>query len=178
MPRRPPPPPQEEQHALALVKQATLLPEVMFIPSAEQRELKAKFWIEFRANPIADDADVTPALVEEILGHSIAGWLRQKHFWQWWSARDITKRYLEVGAEKAVEMALMYLDPAVPMQDSARVNLIKLVLEYAGKTPPVRKEIKWADRDIADLSDEQLDALIEKLSRKKLKPVQQELTEG
>lgn len=159
----------DDELLIGAVKDAMVLPQVLFVPTPEQRELKAKFWLEFLANPIIDNTDISPLVVEEYLGRPISAWMKQPNFWQWFKSRDMTKRYLEIAAEKACELAIMYLDPAIPMQDSARVNLMKIVLEFAGRTPPVRKEIKWQDQDVASLDDQQLDALIAKLSRKAAK---------
>lgn len=149
--------------ALTAIRGATLLPEVLFNPTEEQRELKAKFWFEYNANPLIDDDQITPTVVSDVLGRDISSWTKQPHFWDWFKSRDIVKRRLEVAAEKASELAIALLDPSVPMQDSARVNLIKIVLEFAGRTPPVRKETKWHDKEIGELDDQQLDALIEKM---------------
>lgn len=153
---------------VSALRNAEMASHVMFQPSHEQRQLKSKFWIDFKSNPIADDRDVTPALVEEVLGRDIRGWLSQPQFWPWFSTRDSTKQFLEVAAEKAAEMAIMLLDPSTPLQDNARVQLIKIVLDFSGRAPASRKEIKWADREVENLSESELDSLIDKLTKKQL----------
>ena len=130
----------------------------------EQREVKSRFWTAFKANPLVDERDVTPALGEELTGQSVAGWVSDKRFWPWFVTRQQTEIWLEAAAERAAALALFYLDPAVPMNDNARVSLIKAVLEFSGRNPPTRREIKWADREIATASAEELDAMAEKLS--------------
>lgn len=151
--------------------EATLLPALAqlepwaeFPASDEQRAIKAKFWLTLKANPIVDEKDVTPSLVEELIGKSVTQWTASPEFWTWFKDKDTTKASLEVAAEKAAELAVFYLNPAVPFNDNARVQLIKYVLEFSGRSPPSRKEIKWQDKDIAGLNEEQLIALIEKMT--------------
>lgn len=159
----------DAQALVAAVREATLQPHLQYHPTPEQRELKARFWLEFRQNPIVDDTDVTPALVEDVLGRSVQGWLTDPKFWTWFSSKDTVRKNLEIAAEQASEWAMLALDPAFPLNDNARVQLVKYVLEFSGRSPPSRKEIKWADRDVAALNEDELNALIEKLSRKALK---------
>jgi hypothetical protein len=139
-----------------------------FLPTSEQLNAKAKFWIAFRQNPVVDERDVTPAMVEDLLGRPIQSWLAEPKFWEWWSERDTAGRQIQVAAEKAAELAVYYLDPSVPLNDNARIQLIKYVLEFSGRTPPSRREIRWADKEVAELSERELDELINKLSQKRL----------
>lgn len=167
--------PKDRDEALKLVdsvRDVTLLPQVAYRPNDDQRELKAKFWLDFKQNPLVDTADVSPALVEELTGKPIDHWLKLPGFWDWFksSTTDTTKRYLEVAAEKAAEMAIMMLDPATPLNDNARVQLIKYVLEFSGRSPPQRRDVKWLDREIQDLDAKQLDDLIAKHMRGKALP--------
>lgn len=150
---------------LAAIGQGALLSLTPDFPAAteEQRQLKSRFWLAMRANPIAEDTQVSPALVEQLTGKSVQKWLSDERFWPWFSTKDSTKQYLEVAAEKAAELALFYLNPAVPFNDNARTSLIKIVLEYSGRTPPSTKVVKWQDKEIGDLSEDQLNAFIDKL---------------
>ena len=132
-------------------------------PSEEQRHLKSRFWLALRSNPIADDSEVSPALVEQMTGKSVQKWLGDDRFWPWFSTKDSTKVHLEHAAEKASELAMYYLNPAVPMNDNARVSLIKTVLEFSGRTPPTTKVVKWQDADVASMSEDQLRAFVDKM---------------
>jgi hypothetical protein len=154
----------EAKAVLAAVRDG--LPAIPLEPTwtEEQRQLKARFWLLFKQNPMTDRDDVTPALVEQVTGKSVHRWLADPKFWAWFTTKDSVKQGLEVAAEKAAELAILYLDPTIPFNDNARVQLIKYVLEFSGRSPPSRKEIKWHDKEIADLTPEQLDALIVKLS--------------
>jgi len=155
--------PRKTPHEVAVLGAvATIEPWSEYPATDEQRAIKAKFWIAFKQNPIIDEKDVNAALVQEFTGHSIAGWMSDPAFWRWFSSKDSTKHIIEVAAEKAAELASFYLNPAVPFNDNARVQLIKYMLEFSGRSPPSRKEIKWQDKEIADLTSEQLDALIQK----------------
>ncbi len=129
----------------------------------EQRQLKSRFWLALRSNPIAEDTEVSPALVQQLTGRSVQKWLSNENFWPWFATRDTTRQYLEVSAEKAAELAMFYLNPAVPFNDNARVSLIKIVLEYSGRTPPSTKVVKWQDADVANMSEDQLNAFIDKM---------------
>ena len=151
---------------VASVREATLIPAVSYPATEEQRRVKAKFWIEFRANPLVDKDAVTPNHILDLVGYDVSKWMGDSRFWSWFaSTNDTIKENLEIAAEKASELALYYLDPSTFLNDNARVQLIKYVLEFAGRTPPTRKEIKWHDKEIADLSHDQLDALISKLQK-------------
>ena len=147
---------------LAAVREG--LPAIPVEPSwtDEQRQLKARFWLQHKQNPLNDKDDITPIMVEQATGKSVRKWLDDSAFWAWFATRDSVKQGLEVAAEKAAELAILYLDPSVPFNDNARVQLIKYVLEFSGRTPPSRKEIKWHDKEIADMTPEQLDAFIAK----------------
>ncbi len=134
-------------------------------PSDDERTLKARFWLKFRENPIIDSDDVTAALVAQLTGdESIHEYVKVKGFWAWFNVKDQVKENLEIAAERASELALAMLDPMYKCNDNARVQLVKYVLEFAGRAPATRKEVKWADKDINEMSSEQLDALISKMT--------------
>lgn len=159
----------DDSQVVKVVREATLSPQLSYYPTEEQRLVKARFWKAFKANPLTDVVQISPAQVEEMTGHSVQKWLGDKAFWPWFSrSKDTTGEYLEVAAEKAGELAMHFLNPAIEFNDNARVALMKLVLEYSGRAPASRKEVKWHDKEVAELNEDQLDALIDKLSRKKL----------
>lgn len=138
--------------------------------TAEQRHVKARFWLSFKDNPLTDIKDVTPALVEELTGKSVQKWCSQDvAFWPWFSSKQSTAIGLEIAAERATELCNFYLDPAVPFNDNARVSLIKLVLEYSGRTPPTRREIKWQDKSVGEMTPDELDAYLKKEMAPKVK---------
>ncbi len=151
---------------IATLRKAVCTPS--YQPSEEQRSLKAQFWIAFKANPLCDVDDITPALVNQLTGVDVQKWLSDDRYWPWMATRDSVKLSLEIAAEKAAEMAIAYLDPSVPMNDNARVQLIKYVLEFSGRSPATRREEKWMDKEVGQLNEEQLDALIAKLTAKRL----------
>lgn len=146
-----------------------LLAHNEFDADLKLRQMKARFWQLFYANPLMDVKDITPTVVEQTLGKSVRGHLSNPHFWSWFTTKDSAKQNLEVAAERASELAIYYLNPAVPLQDSARVNLIKIVLEYSGRTPPSRKEVVWQDKEVGSLTSEELDAFINKEVERRVK---------
>ena len=162
--------PRADQTVAAALRTVELYPASAYIATQEQQRLKASFWLAFKSNPIADVDSISPALVEQLTGKSVQSWLSNPAFWEWFKVKNEVVENLEVAAMRAAELAIHYLDPSVPMNDNARVALMKLVLEFSGRTPPARKEIKWLDKEVADLSPEQLDALIAKLSSQKKLP--------
>lgn len=160
-------------HAVvSAVRDAIPVPALTYQPTDTQREVKAKFWLAFKDNPLCETDAVNPAVIEQLTGVDVQAWSRDKRFWAWFTIKDQVRLNLEIAAERASEMAMMMLDPAHPMNDNARVQLVKYVLEFAGRTPPSRKEIKWADKEVGDMSPEELKALIDKLTAKQLTPSQ------
>lgn len=143
------------------------VPGFAYVPTDKDRALKAQFWSKFKQNPIVDEADVTPELVKRYTGRDISGLMKHPDFWVWFSNSRTTEQLLEMAAERGAAMAVRMLDPSVVMNDNARVQLIKIVMDYSGRTPPSHKVIKWADRDVAALDEDQLDELIAKLSKKR-----------
>jgi hypothetical protein len=144
------------------VRDALPVPSLAYYPTDAQRELKASFWLAHKKNPLVDDDQITPALVESLTGVSVQCWLSDDKFWSWFSIRDSVKLNLEVAAERASELAMHYMDPSIPFNDNARVQLIKYVLEFAGRAPPLHKVIKWGDKAVADMSENELADYIRK----------------
>lgn len=147
-----------------------VVPGFAYAPTDDVRALKARFWHAFKANPTVDESQVTPALVEAVLGRSVRGYVSHPGFWPWFSNQRVTEALIEMAAERAAETALQMLNPAFPLNDNARVQLIKYVLEFSGRSPPSRKVEKWMDKEVANLDEKELDTLIAKHLAKKLPP--------
>ncbi len=164
-----PKPRDTDTSVVAAVRHALPVPALSYQPTDEQRAIKAKFWLEFKRNPLTDTDNVSPALVEQLGGVSVQKWLSDPSFWDWFCVKDQVKVNLEIAAERASELAMFYLDPSVPLNDNARVQLIKYVLEFSGRAPPSRRDIKVLDREIGEMSEDQLQTYIDKqLARKRL----------
>ncbi len=148
-----------------------VVPGFNYAPTDDIRALKSRFWLLFKANQICDEDQITPAVVEEVTGRSLKGHMGHPAFWGWFSNQRVTEIMIEMAAERASETALRMLDPSFPLNDNARVQLIKYVLEFSGRSPPTRRDVKWLDKEVGALDEKDLDAMIEKhLARRALKP--------
>jgi hypothetical protein len=143
------------------------VPGFQYAPTDDMRALKSRFWHRFKQNPLIDEEDVTPALVEQLTGRSVQGFTNHPGFWPWFSNTKVTEILIEMAAERAAQTALGMLDPSFPLNDNARVQLIKYVLEFSGRSTQQRSIEKWMDKDVANADEKMLDEMIERhLARK------------
>jgi hypothetical protein len=137
--------------------------EIVFLPTPNQRAIKARFWK--RLDHLAPK-EITKALAVQIAGPGISRWWDSPGFREWFSNKEEAAERLEYLYMLALDTAEeLLLNPDA--QASAKVNLIKILAQLAGKEP--QKEVKFADEAIGKMSREQLEAYIRTNAPKLLK---------
>lgn len=138
--------------------------EVVFIPTPNQRAIKARFWKRVEH---VSPKEITKALAVQVSGPGITRWWDSPGFREWFSNREEAAERLEYLYMLALDTAEeLLLNPDA--QASAKVNLIKILAQLAGKEP--QKEVKFADEAIGKMSREQLEQYIRTNAPKLLKP--------
>lgn len=140
-----------------------------FQPNKAQQQAKARFWVNYRNNPLTDLDDLTNAELVTLSGtESIRKWKNVSGFESWFFNRqEFTERveYLAHLSLDALEQVIVNQDPKA---QSARVNAIKVVADLANKMP--KKESNGAgsfmDKAIASMDAVQLQAFLEKQGAK------------
>lgn len=114
---------------------ADLLTEMTYIPSPEQRRIKANFWSAHSDSPLAADSDITASYAIQLVGDArIQKWWSLPGFQAWFRNADEYRQRLEYLAQLALDAAedILLDRDASP---AARVHMAKLVIEAAGKMP-------------------------------------------
>jgi len=131
----------------------------MFTPSAPQAKFKAKLYAE---HPTVNPAALTPQQLQTLTGNrSVVRWCQEEGFLDWLAEKDTVKRLLEAGAETAVKRLLdIIADDSVGPQGrvtaASQVAAAKLILEFAGFSPPNHKIVEYRDKDINEMSAKEL----------------------
>src|SRR5574343_710202 len=118
-------------------KLAELMTEGSFIPTPDQRRVKAVLWTALTDNPAYDSTRITRDLAVQITGEAKVGrwWDKEVGFRDWLQNKDEFRQRVEY----LTQMALDTLEGVLASQDaktaSARVNAAKLLLEVANKMP-------------------------------------------
>lgn len=140
--------------------------ELVFMPSPAMRATKAKFW---KRCDYEEPRNVSVEMVVQITNSSsIRTWWSKEGFREWFLNKDEAAERLEYLYMLALDAAEdVLLNPNVP--PSARIGLIKIVAQLAGKEPS--KDQLFLDEEIQKMEPARLRALITKLAPKFLPPV-------
>lgn len=139
-------------------KLAELVTEVSFIPTPEQRRIKAVLWTALTDNPAYDSTRITRDLAVQITGEAKVGrwWDKEQGFRDWLQNKDEFRQRVEY----LTQMALDTLEGVLASQDaktaSARVNAAKLLLEVANKMPQKYQKEVYHDERIQKMSAAEL----------------------
>lgn len=129
-----------------------------FLPSDEQRRLRARLWTELRNDPLVVPAAIGPTRIESITGdHRIHQWSSDRPFRNWVLNRD-------AALERAEYLVDLWLDgmaerlPAMENKDFVQAG--KLLMEVARKLPD-RSRPDTAPAEFSKKSPEELRAFLE-----------------
>lgn len=116
---------------------ASLAEDIIFRPTLEaQRLTKARFWTMVSDNPMLDPDSMGIDQLRGMLGsESIHKWWQLPGFKAWFLNKDYNRYRLESLFEQTLDAAEEILQNRDPKAQSARVNVIKILAELAGKFP-------------------------------------------
>jgi hypothetical protein len=131
--------------------------EVVFLPSPNHRRVKSKFWTRFDSLT----GSVSSVSMQQAMGitgeSNLKKWWDQPGFKEWFLNMDESRErleYLFMIALDAAEQVL--LDPEA--NANAKVNLIKVLAQLAGKEP--NKQEQFIDMRIQKMGPDQLKEFI------------------
>lgn len=136
--------------------------DITFLPSPEQRKVKAAFWATFADNPLADADNITKASALQITNDNrINRWWGTPGFSEWFSNRDEFRQRLEYLANLGLDtIEEILLDPDA--NANARMNAAKLMLEAASKMPNKWNQEKFLDEHIQRMGARELESWLAK----------------
>lgn len=144
--------------------QSVALDEVgIYVPSSEDRRLKAEFWVKARdILGFSPASGLTLAEASRLVSEPkrlIVAW-KKPGFKEWFANGDEQRQRLEyafeLGVETLINDVLLSNDPKT---SSAKVNAVKLLAELARKFP--RQQTSGADaKAFGELSKEELEELL------------------
>ena len=133
----------------------------IFIPSAEQRRLKAAFWYTYSQGPTVDSDKITAACVSDILKTSaVEKWWSDPEFKDWFRNKDSFRQRAEYQAEMAQDIIEEIMING--KKDSDRLNAAKVAIDIAGKVRKTQPIIKLLDASVNDMEEKELDEFIAK----------------
>jgi len=137
-----------------------VMEDILFSPNPVQRKAKARFWSRYEPNPIGD-GNVSLEMVQRVTGDpSTKRWWGLPGFKEWFLNAEESRERLEYLFNVALDTAESILvDPDA--NDNAKVQMIKVIAQLAGKEP-TRREEKFLDAEIQKMSESQLRAYLEK----------------
>lgn len=146
-------------------KLRAVVAEVIFTPTDTQLLVKSKFWRRMKENPMHDANRVSAATVEQITGSSqVRHWWSDKSFKEWFLDKDYVQHGLQGLAEMGIQVMMdILMDPKQPA--AAKANILKMVYEFADYRPAIKKQIKWADAEIANMEPDEVDKRIKEMLR-------------
>jgi hypothetical protein len=135
-------------------------------PRPEHRKAKAAFWSYWMGSDQPPPATIDLALAKRYCGDSrIKGWWDLPGFQDWFSNSEEFKQRVEFLVQLALDNAEDLLRDK-SASATAKVAVIKLMLEVANKFPNKQKEERYADEKIAEMDKKQLEDFIAKNLRK------------
>jgi hypothetical protein len=138
----------------------TLLEESTYAPSEAQRLCKIRFLSRLKDNPLLDPSSLTLEDAVQLSGSTtLKNWWGKPGFKAWFLNLDEYRERVELAFATALDAIQDILMNTEPKAQSARVNLIKTIIELAGRMPNKNKE-KYADDEISKMTPQQLQEYI------------------
>ena len=141
---------------------AAAVPELIFIPTPSQRQVKARLITKLTDNPLTDLASITLAEAQQLTGSSqLKDWWGRPGFKEWFLDQNEYRQRLEYLFSLALDAAEEILLSTDPKAQGARVAMIKLLAELSNKVPK-ESAAKYRDESIAKMDRAELEAFLEK----------------
>jgi hypothetical protein len=130
-----------------------------FNPSLPQSKFKASLYAK---HPKIVVSELTPQQLQTLTNNrSVVKWAEQEGFLEWLGEKDTVRRLLEATSESAVACLMSIVTetdvgPAGRVTAANQVAAARLILEYAGFTPPSHKVVEYRDKDIEKMTETEL----------------------
>jgi len=134
-----------------------------FTPTLPQSKFKASLYAK---HPRVQVSELTPQQLQTLTGNrSVVRWAEQEGFLEWLAEKDTVKRLLEATSESAVKCLMNIITetdvgPTGRVTAANQVAAARLILEYAGFTPPSHRVVEYRDKDIEKMSETELKEFI------------------
>lgn len=108
--------------------------DVVFHPTEAQARVRAKFWSRMADNPLVDARSITLAAAQQLTqSAALATWWQKPGFKDWFLSSTVVDERLDYLLHLALASAEDILMNTDPKAQSARVQMVKIVAEMAGK---------------------------------------------
>ncbi len=142
---------------------AKVAEDILFQPSPLMQTMKAQFWARFQPGPVNDTANLTLPTVQQYVSDP-----RLKKYWstpgfkEWFTNQDENRERIEYLWMVGLDTAEQILRDS-NAQPNAKVQLLKLLAEVAGKLPkPGKNDEKFADASINNMDAKELKAWLKR----------------
>lgn len=147
------------------LKLAEVAEDLLYVPSAEERRVKAALWAVVAENPIHDPESMTVEDIVKVTGDNrVRRWWKQPQFRDWLLNKDEFKQRLEYQAHLALDTLERILSGTDPKMANAQVQAAKLIIEAANRMPQRWTKEIWGDERIQKMDKLQLKEFIKRNS--------------
>lgn len=143
---------------------AQVCDDLLFVPTPDQRQVKAAFWQRYSQSPVLDISKITGTYVHKLVPDSrIPRWWSMFGFKEWFLNEDEFRQRLEYLANLSLDtLEAILTDPDA--NHSARVNAAKLIFEASNKMPKKWEKVAYLDAGVQNMDQAQLESFIRKQS--------------
>lgn len=107
---------------------------LIFRPTEAQSRVRARFWARIADNPLLDPKSLTLAQAQQMTqSAALATWWKRPGFQDWFLSATVVDERLDYLLHLALASAEDILLNTDPKAQSARVQMVKIVAEMAGK---------------------------------------------
>lgn len=125
-----------------------------FRPTEAQRKAKAALLASLAdpANTILDTRSINLATALKLTGvTTVRGWWDQPGFQAWFLNKEETKQKIKYLTDKALESVSQILDDPDPRTSSAKVSILKTLLQYEAAEVQTKTNTRFDSMDIVQL---------------------------
>ena len=140
---------------------AHLQETTLFMPTPEQKKVKARFWIAYRDNPIMELDQLSLQDVTILCQDArVQKWWNIPGFASWFRNHLESREKLEYLFDLSLDVLQEILLDPEPKTAGAKVNAVKLIGELASKFPKQTAKPVVLDQEIGQLSEDELRKLV------------------
>lgn len=156
-----------DSQSTTISKLAEVMSEVVFLPTPEQRRVKAVLWTQLTDNPAYDPSRLSKELAVQLTGDHRVGkwWQHEAGFKDWLQNKDEFRQRLEYLTQLALDALESVLVDSDPKSSGAKVSAAKLLMEVANKMPQRNARELYHDERIQKMSAQELRSYITKQTK-------------